>query len=191
MKIDQLSEGLARLAAVSRQDDWRTGEVEGLTPTQGDILRLLMTRPKGVRLSFASAHIGVSQPTGSDAVSALERKGYLEKISDPADGRAVLLRATPAGKALARRWPMSFGGMIEALSESDRADLLGIVSRAILALQTQGVISRQRMCLSCRHFAQDAHPGKSAQHHCRLMDVALGAGDLRIDCPEHREVNAA
>ena len=121
----------------------------------------------------------------------MERKGYLEKISDPADGRAVLLRATPAGKALARRWPMSFGGMIEALSESDRADLLGIVSRAILALQTQGAISRQRMCLSCRHFARDAHPGKSAQHHCRLMDVALGAGDLRIDCPEHREVNAA
>ena len=41
MSREQLSYGLGRLAALARQRDWVTGEAAGLTPTQGDTLRLL------------------------------------------------------------------------------------------------------------------------------------------------------
>lgn len=185
MLKEQLSHALARLAALARQDDWRAGEVEGLTPTQGDILRALMQRPEGLRVGAVATHLNVTQPTASDAAAALERKGLVEKLADPNDKRALVLRITRSGRALARRWPLSFGAIVDALSPEDQARLLGVTSRAIKELQRRGAISPQRMCLSCRYFAPNAHRGKAQPHHCRLIDTPLGEGDLRIDCPEH------
>jgi DNA-binding MarR family transcriptional regulator len=188
---DQLSYGLARLSALARQDDWRTGEVEGLTPTQGDILRLLVQRPGGLRAGAVSAHLNVSQPTASDAAAALLRKALIEKLPDPEDGRAYMLRVTRSGRALARRWPESFAAVARVLSAEDQAALLGIVIRAIDDLQREGAISRQRMCMSCRYFVPNRHRSTSKPHHCRFIDAALGEGDLRLDCAEHAEAEAA
>ena len=183
-----LSLGLARLAALARQEDWRVGEVEGLTPTQGDILRTLLRRPEGLRLTTLAAHLLVSQPTASDAVAALERKGLARKFADPSDGRALLVRATRAGRSLASRWPLSFDAIVDVLAPEDQAAMLGIVTRAISALQRQGAISPQRLCLSCSFFAPNLHRDKARPHHCRLVDAPLGEGDLRTDCPEHKGI---
>ncbi|MBN8606871.1 MAG: MarR family transcriptional regulator [Caulobacterales bacterium] len=180
-----MSFGLARLAALARQDDWRAGEVEGLTPTQGDILRTLLRRPDGLRLTALASHLHITQPTASDAVAALERKGLVQKRADPADGRALLLRVTRGGRALAQRWPLSFGLVVDALQPDDQAAMLGVVTRAIHTLQRRGAISPQRMCLSCRYFTPNVHGGTSQPHHCRFIDAPLSDGDLRVDCPEH------
>ena len=187
----QLSHGLARLAALARQDDWRAGEVEGLTPTQGDILQALMRRPEGLRVNALAAHLNVTQPTASDAATALERKGFVEKLPDPDDGRALVVRVTRSGRALAKRWPLSFGALVDALSADDQARLLGIVTRAIAELQRRGAISQQRMCLSCQYFAPNAHRDKARPHHCRFIDAPLGEGDLRVDCADHKEAQPA
>ncbi|HCK85129.1 MAG TPA: MarR family transcriptional regulator [Hyphomonadaceae bacterium] len=191
MSREQLSNGLARLAALARQDDWRAGEVEGLTPTQADILRALIQRPEGLRVTALAAHLNVTQPTASDAATALERKGLVEKLADPGDGRALVLRITRRGRALGRRWPLSFGALVDALSEEDQARLLGIVTRAIYELQHRGDISPQRMCLSCRYFAPNVHRDQTRPHHCRFIDAPLGEGDLRVDCADHEEAQAA
>lgn len=188
---EQLAFGLARLAALARHDDWRAGEIEGLTPTQGDILRTLLQRADGMRVSAIAAHLNVSQPTASDALAALDRKELIERRPDPADGRAQVLRISRKGRALAKRWPLSFGAVIESLSPADQAALLGIVTRAIGKLQREGAISRQRMCLSCRFFAPDVRRGAAHPHHCRFIDAPLSEGDLRVDCPEHEEADAA
>ncbi|HRP12310.1 MAG TPA: MarR family transcriptional regulator, partial [Terricaulis sp.] len=157
----QLSAALARLAALARREDWRAGEAEGLTPTQGDILRALVQPAQGLRVGAIAERLHVTQPTASDALAALERKGLVERRADPADGRAALMRLTRKGRALARRWPASFDSVVQALSPRDRAALMGILVRAIDTLQRQGAISRQRMCLSCRYFAPNAHPGQA------------------------------
>lgn len=191
MSKEQLSHGLARLAALARQDDWRAGEVEGLTPTQGDILRVLVQRPEGLRITALAAHLNVTQPTASDAATALERKGLVEKLADPDDGRALVLRPTRSGRALTKRWPLSFGALVDVLSAEDQAHLLGIVTRAIYELQRRGAISPQRMCLSCRYFAPHAHRDRARPHHCRFIDAPLGESDLRVDCADHEEVQAA
>ncbi|HRO04534.1 MAG TPA: hypothetical protein PLS69_13105, partial [Terricaulis sp.] len=115
----------------------------------------------------------------------------VERRADKADGRAALMRLTRKGRALARRWPASFDSVVQALSARDQATLMGILVRAIDTLQRQGAISRQRMCLSCRYFAPNAHPGQARPHHCRLIDTALSEGDLRVDCPEHEAADAA
>lgn len=191
MLREQLSHGLARLAALARQDDWRAGEVEGLTPTQGDILRALIQRREGLRVSALAQRLNVTQPTASDAVATLERKGLIEKLADPDDGRALILRPTRSGRALARRWPLSFGAIIDTLAPADQVLLLGIVTRSIEALQSRGAISPQRMCLSCRYFARGVHRDAARPHHCRFIDAPLGEGDLRVDCPDHEGAPAA
>ena len=187
---DHLTYGLARLAAVARQSEWATGEREGLTPTQGDILRLLAQRPAGLRLNAIAAHVSVTQPTASDAVSSLHGKQLVEKYSDPDDGRAVVVRLTKAASAVLGHLPQGFEPMVDTLSPGDQAALLGIVSRAILSLQMQGRIAPQRMCQTCRYFVHDAHPGATNPHHCRFVDAPLGKTDLRIDCAEHEALTA-
>ncbi len=191
MLKEQLSFGLARLAALARQDEWRAGEAEGLTPTQGDVLRVLTQRPEGMRLSAVAAHLHISQPTASDAVATLERKGLVQKRADPDDGRALLLRVTRTGRALANRWPLSFSALADAMAPADQAALLAVVTRAIHTLQRQGAIPPQRMCLSCKYFAPNIHRDKARPHHCRFIDAPIGDGDLRVDCPEHEAADAA
>lgn len=187
----QLAFGLARLAAVARQETWRAGEVEGLTPTQAEALDLLARRPEGIRLSALAAHLNVTQPTASDAVSALVRKKLAAKRADPADRRAVLLQLTDDGRRVTSRWPSSFSTVVDAMTDHDRQLLLPAVMRTISALALAGAIPPQRMCLSCSHFARDLHPGSDRPHHCRFIDEPLGNGDLLVDCPDHRERQAA
>lgn len=189
--MHQIALGLARLAALARQDEWRAGEAEGITPTQGDIVIALALRPEGMRVGALAAQLHVSQATASDALAALDRKALIERYADPSDRRATLLRLSRKGRALAKRWPNGYARVIDTLSPKDQATLMGIVVRAIAALERQGAVSRQRMCLSCQFFVENAHPGAARPHHCRLIGAALGEGDLRIDCPEHQEANAA
>lgn len=189
--MHQIALGLARLAALARQDEWRAGEAEGVTPTQGDILIALAQRSEGMRVGALAALLHVSQATASEALAALDRKALIERYADPADRRATLLRLSRKGRSLAKRWPNGYARVIDALSTKDQAALMGIVVRAIAALERQGAVSRQRMCLSCQFFVENAHPGAARPHHCRLIDAALGEGDLRIDCPEHQEAHAA
>jgi MarR family transcriptional regulator, 2-MHQ and catechol-resistance regulon repressor len=47
-----------------------------------------------------AAALYLDKSTTSRVVSALERKGYLVRSPDPADGRARLLEVTPDGRAL-------------------------------------------------------------------------------------------
>ncbi|HYO13604.1 MAG TPA: MarR family transcriptional regulator [Thermoanaerobaculia bacterium] len=56
----------------------------------------------GLTLNELAAHLYLDKSTASRVVDALERKGYVERSPHPRDGRAVLLVATEAGKALYR-----------------------------------------------------------------------------------------
>lgn len=188
MSLDnQLASALERLSAFARQEAWRAAEAEDLTPTQADVLRLVVDRPDGVRPSLAAAFVGVSQPTGSDSIAALERKGLVERSADVRDGRATLVRATPAGRVLARRWTNSYASIVNALSTTDRQALFGAALNAIRSLQRQGAIPAQRMCFSCTNFVENAEPGTATPHYCQLLAEPLRVAELRVDCLEHQD----
>lgn len=70
--------------------------VTGLTPARLSALSVLVFRGPTTLGELASAE-QVSAPTMSRLASALEADGYVVRRPDPRDGRAVLLRATPAG----------------------------------------------------------------------------------------------
>jgi DNA-binding MarR family transcriptional regulator len=52
---------------------------------------------EGSRLGDLAAQAQVSKQTASLLVAALEREGLVERIADPADGRARLIRLTQKG----------------------------------------------------------------------------------------------
>ncbi|WP_245317862.1 helix-turn-helix domain-containing protein [Ensifer sp. 1H6] len=87
-----------------RTEAWTAADVIGLNPTQLQILIFLVGRGKaGMRVKQIAAHLGVSQPTATDSINALTRKGFVEKLADPSDARAVAVAATAEGEAAVRR----------------------------------------------------------------------------------------
>ena len=193
MKFDQLTQpldqrladGLNRLAAVARQLDWETAEGARVSPTQADTLRFVASRPEGVRLTAAAAHVGVRKATASDAVAALERKALISKYADASDGRAVALKATAEGERLAQTWPSSFTPIVAGLSDSEQECLLGLVIEMIRQLQQRQLIAPQRTCVTCRYFRENVAPGTSTPHYCAFVDAPMAERHLRIDCAEH------
>jgi len=186
----RLADGLARLAAVARQLDWRAAEVAGLTPTQADILALLAQRPEGARLAQVAAHLGVRGPTASDAVAALVRKGLVARKADPDDARAVRLVLTAAGgNATAARVP-GFAAVVAGLTPEAQRALLAQVVVMIRDLLDRGLIAPQRNCVTCRHFRENARPDSARPHFCALVGAPMAEHHLRLDCPEHQRAAA-
>lgn len=191
----RLQDGLQRIAAVLRADEWGVTEGLGLNPTQLHLLTYLAGRgAAGMRVKAIAAHLGVSQPTATDSIAALERKGLIEKRPDPADARAVAVRATAAGRNLVRlagRAVTLTGQALAGLNEADQAGLLVLIVKVIRALQQAGAVPVQRSCVGCRYFRANVHRDQARPHHCAFVDAAFGDRDLRLDCAEHAPADEA
>jgi DNA-binding MarR family transcriptional regulator len=99
---------LLRLSTAMRSQAWEWAEGAGLTPTQGEILVLLMQRKGPMRLGEIARETALTAATTSDAVSTLETKGLVEKRRALDDGRALAVRLTARGRTAAKRaaqWP--------------------------------------------------------------------------------------
>lgn len=68
-----------------------------------DVLYTLSKCPGPVRISELNRHVLLSQPALSRMVDRLAERGFLERQSDPADGRGVRLSLTEAGRAMQRQ----------------------------------------------------------------------------------------
>ncbi len=83
--------------------------VEGLTrsghPGVGAAQWELVARigTAGARAADLARQLGTSKQAIAQAIQRLERLGYVERLEDPADGRARLVRLTARGRALHRR----------------------------------------------------------------------------------------
>ncbi|WP_144378348.1 MarR family winged helix-turn-helix transcriptional regulator [Mesorhizobium amorphae] len=189
----RIGEGLSRLAMAHRVDDWDRAKATGLNPTQLAILGLLERRGEtGLGVKEIAAQLGVSQPTASDSINALERKEYVAKHPGMIDKRAVRVVLTTDGLAVIGQAGQENGLATEALAALDadeREDLLLTLIKMIRHLQETGAIPVQRMCVSCRYFAPFAHADAARPHHCKFVDAAFGQRELRIDCRDHVEAD--
>lgn len=62
--------------------------------------RLMMgVDPEGTRVSVLAARGQVAKQTATALIDKLERAGYVERVPDPSDGRAKLVRMTPRAEA--------------------------------------------------------------------------------------------
>lgn len=180
---ERLSQGLQVLLR-------RAARAHGLSPIQAQLLVYLRQRAAGDerRVGELARAFGVTAATVSDALGSLEAKGLARRTGGTRDARVVLAALTAAGRRRAQAlaaWADGARTGLAEVSREERATTLGVLLAWIGALQREGVVGVARMCLTCRFFARDAHPGAPQPHHCRLLELPLAVGELRVDCPDH------
>ncbi len=179
--VDDILILLERIGRVLQND----GHSDGLKPTQWEALRYFARANRFSRSPSAlTAYLGMTKGTVSQTVSALEKKGFIEKATGDADRRQVLIEVTAKGEKLLRRDPLeNLSASLSKLPASQRQELkegLGDFLRATL---------RQRKgrpfgaCKTCRYFQKNASGG--APHKCGLLDEPLSVADSEMICVEH------
>jgi len=190
--IIRLREGVERIAAVIRADQWTSAHSLGLNPTQMNILALLAGRTDGLRVKDIAHHLGVSAPTTTDSIAAMERKGLVDKAILAGDARAVAIVIRSEGRTLLQAAGMAASASnaaLAALTEADQTKLLALLVKLIRHLQQASALPAQRLCVTCRHFRPNLYPDAANPHHCAFVNAAFGNRDLRLDCGEHETAN--
>lgn len=188
----RIATGLHKLGLAMKQQGWQQANEEGLSATQGQILAALVAHGPltGTELS---QRIGVTLATISESVRVLVDKDLVTKEPDPRHPRASLITPTRRGAAAgtrARAWPEFMATAVSTLApDEQRAFFTGIV-KMIRALQAQGLVPLEGMCLTCTHFRPNVRDGDTP-HHCAFVDAPLAGDQLRIDCPDHEVASDA
>lgn len=141
------------------------------------------------RIGDLAAELDVSQPTVSDAVKVLDKRGLIRRDRDPADMRSSFVVLTDEGRRLAADATTELAPLLAAGAgtDRDRATTLRVLLGEIARLQAAGVITVNRSCLTCRHYQP---PASRSPARCLLLASDLADQDLRVDCPEHEPVRA-
>src|ERR1700689_2082514 len=95
---------LISLVAASRRPRLRAAftaaGLDGIRPAQAVALVPLVAG--GLHASDLADRLKVSRQAGGQAVTALERHGYVTRLPDPADARAQIIELTPRGRQALR-----------------------------------------------------------------------------------------
>jgi DNA-binding MarR family transcriptional regulator len=82
-----------------------------------------------LRISDLAEREAISQPGMTTLVNRLEAAGQAERVADPSDGRATLVRITDPGRAvLARRHADRAGALLRYLTLLDADDRAALVA---------------------------------------------------------------
>jgi DNA-binding MarR family transcriptional regulator len=94
-QLDEIAEALPqRSSALSRLFLTRTTVC--VSRTEVGVLRILREGQR--RITELAAEERVTQPAITLLVNRLEERGWVKRIADPSDGRAVLVSLTPVGE---------------------------------------------------------------------------------------------
>jgi DNA-binding MarR family transcriptional regulator len=205
--MGRITHGMLRLSTAMRSQAWGWAEGAGLTPTQGEILVLLMQRKAALRLGEIARQTALTAATTSDAVSTLETKGLVEKRRAVDDGRALAVRLTAKGRTAAKRaalWPNFLQSAAASLPVDEQGALYRSLLKVINELEVKAHIPTHRMCLSCEHFEPLGEAGKegkaakkttrkvrsvAALHHCSALKIDFPDTGIRLDCAAWEEAS--
>jgi DNA-binding MarR family transcriptional regulator len=110
---------------------------EATAPVSHGVLSALVTVVKEgpIRSGELAAREGVAPPSMTKVVAGLEQAAYVERVPDPEDGRAALISATAAGRALVESTrELRLHGLARRIEELP-PDLAAALSAALPALE--------------------------------------------------------
>ncbi len=188
---DQFIAALERLSSALRSLQWNAAYAEGLYPLQLQVLMLCSSR-RGQALTPSSiaAELNVTAPTMSDTLAALERKGLIERKSNPDDRRGVIVQLTADAERLLQRmraWDEPLHVALARIPISHRELAYQTLLELLRELYYSGVITVPRMCLTCR-WLRYSEQQVTTPYYCELLAMELVPLDLRLDCPDHEQV---
>lgn len=179
--VDDILILLERIGRVLQND----GHSQGLKPTQWEALRYFARANRFSRSPSAlTAYLGMTKGTVSQTVSALEKKGLVEKATGDADRRQVQIEVTAKGQKLLNRDPLeAMAFSLSRLPASQRQELKDDLSDFLRATLRQRDGHPFGACRTCRYFQKNAPDG--GPHKCALLEEPLSAADSEMICVEH------
>ncbi len=182
----KITASLERIAQAFRVLLWQESKEFSLSPIQIQVLIFLYYHSDEKRkISYLADEFNMTKATISDTVKTLESKNLITKEHEPHDTRSYIIHLTQKGKDIAQRTSLftkEIRTPIDKLYQDDKETLLLSLFDIIRHLNKSGVITIQRMCMTCAYY----QPSDNGQNHfCKLLNQNLHATDLRIDCPEH------
>ncbi|WP_433218122.1 MarR family winged helix-turn-helix transcriptional regulator [Dactylosporangium sp. CS-047395] len=131
MEDESLAELFWGVARRLRHQSHESLQPFGITPGQARALGVL-AKHGTMRPSGLSEHLLIAPRSATEVVDGLQERGMVERLPDPNDRRATLLRLTASGAATAERIRAERGAQGErffaALPERDRAELARILA---------------------------------------------------------------
>jgi DNA-binding MarR family transcriptional regulator len=177
---------LERISQAFRVLLWQESKEFSLSPIQVQVLIFLLHHSEQKRkVSYLSDEFNMTKATISDAIKALEQKELIRKEYEKNDTRSYIIHLTKKGIAVAGQtsfFSKQIKAPVDKLTEDDKATLLISLMNIIHHLNQSGIITLQRMCLTCAHYKA---PVKGQKPFCHLLNQELQHADLRVDCPEH------
>ena len=134
-------EVIARLSRLSRIFERQVEELYaryGLNQSQFGVLAALRRAGTPYCLSPTELYnsLLISSGAMTNRLERLAAAGYIERLSDPEDGRSMLVKLTKAGKQLIERiLPQHYENehrLLSALEPEERAQLAGLLRRLLL-----------------------------------------------------------
>lgn len=158
----------------------------GLTPLQVQVVTALGEGPPPLPyVGDIARELGITQPSASDAVAALEAKGYVSRVVDTHDRRRVALALTERGEELDRNLVRDRRAMREAIArvpDGERENLLTSMQQLLSSFAASGLLLHVRNCQTCRHL----EVGETAEgFRCGLVRESMASAELRINCVDH------
>ncbi|MCR4403570.1 MAG: MarR family transcriptional regulator [Firmicutes bacterium] len=102
------------------------------------VLELLGSRESPATMSELASALAVPLTTMSSLVNRMVHKGYLERYRTEEDRRIVLVRLSPAGRAVfdqhRRDYVRSVSEVLGTLSSDDQQKLLGLIGDVLTAM---------------------------------------------------------
>jgi len=176
-------ETLERLSNLLRAEEREAGAREKLQPVQLSILLYLARCNRYSNTPAAvTAYLGVTKGTASQSVMTLERRGFVEKSADPADGRVARLRLTEAGRRVVGEAspPRAIGEVLDALSPARSRTIEQALEELLRELLRARGGEGFGVCRTCRHFLRE--PGG---FRCGLTQEQLEVPESLQICREH------
>jgi len=131
---------IKRLARLFERATSRSFSAHGLEPIEFSALATL--RRLGAPYRMSMGQLGhallLASGTTTNRVDRLERAGWIRRLDDPADRRGVLVELTTAGlrkvDAAVEQHLRVEAALIAALGDSQRAQLVGLLRKLVVAL---------------------------------------------------------
>ena len=95
----ELTECVMRVAHQIRRSSMASMAKLDLTPAQSRTLRTISRSPEPIRMGVLASTLGVVPRSATGLVEALEEAGLVQRTTDPANRRSVLVSLTDAGRA--------------------------------------------------------------------------------------------
>jgi DNA-binding MarR family transcriptional regulator len=174
---------LERVSQAFRVLLWNESKEFSLSPIQVQVLIFLLHHSDDKRkVSYLADEFNVTKPTISDTIKTLEQKQLIEKEYEPHDTRSYIIHLTEKGVEVAKKtsfFATQIQVPIDKLPSKDKETLLLSLLEIIQHLNKSGIITIQRMCLTCQFYRSENG------HFCELLNQTLADAELRIDCEEH------